>query len=67
MKLSAREKARCIAEVECQRRGWPLLEPVRVYWGLFTYTVWGGGRGGGVRIKIRKKDGVVMDAIMTPL
>jgi hypothetical protein len=52
-----------IARDECVRRGWLWNEKSIVKWGLFSYTVWGGGRkGGNLCIKIRKRDGKVLIA-----
>jgi hypothetical protein len=55
------------AREECIRRGWPWNNQSKVKWGLFSYTVWGGGRkGGNLCFKIRKKDGSILSAAMTP-
>lgn len=57
-----------IAREECAKRGWPWREPVSVKWGFFTYTVWGGGqKGGNLSMRIRKKDGKILLAGITPL
>jgi hypothetical protein len=57
-----------IAKDECARRNWPWNEQTTVRRGLFNYSVWGGGRkGGNLCMKIRKKDGVILQASMTPL
>lgn len=62
-KIEAKE----IARKECEARGWPWREPITVRWGLFSYTVWGGGtKGGNLIIIIRKRDGVLLSADMTP-
>jgi len=56
-----------IAKDECTRRGWPWNEQTAVRWGLLNYTVWGGGRkGGNLYMKIRRKDGEVLQSSMTP-
>jgi len=65
--MITKERAREIAQKECQKQGWPWLEPVYIRWGLFHYTVWGGGRkGGNLHIKIKKKDGTIVSSGMTP-
>jgi len=57
-----------IARQECQKRGWPWREPVSVKWGIFSYTVWGGGtKGGNLCIKIRKSNGEIMNAGFSPM
>ncbi len=56
-----------IAQNECLRRGWAWNEQTTVRWGLFAFTVWGGGRrGGNLFMKIRKKDGTILQSSMTP-
>ena len=64
-----KDDARRIAQVECVKRELPWGDPVVVYWGLTTYTVWAFAdrRGGNTIIKIRKKDGEVLSAIQTNL
>jgi len=65
--MITKETALKIAREECARRGWPWQEQTWVKWGLFSYTIWGGARkGGNLIMRIRKKDGAVMSAIMTP-
>lgn len=67
MKKVTKDEAREIARRECERNGWPWVEPVSVRWGLLAYTVWGGGRkGGNLCVRIRKKDGAVLSSNMTP-
>lgn len=62
-----KQDALAIARKECEQRGWPWNERTIVRWGLFTYTVWGGGRkGGNLWVRIRKKDGAVLGIGMTP-
>lgn len=63
-----REEAITTAKEECQRRGWAWREPVEVHWGFFSYTVVTNTmcRGCNVRMKIRKKDGVVLGAGLSP-
>jgi hypothetical protein len=62
-----KQQAREIAQNECQRHGWPWLEPIYVRWGICNYTVWGGGRKGcNLYMKIRKKDGKIIHSGMTP-
>jgi hypothetical protein len=66
MKIT-REKARQIAKDECLKREWPWLEPVHVRWGWFSWHVWGGGRRGcNLFMRIRKRDGRILQAGMTP-
>lgn len=61
------ETALRIARDECERRGWPWNEQTKVRWGFFNFTVWGGGRkGGNLFMKIRKKDGAIVQSSMTP-
>jgi len=56
-----------IAKDECIRHNWPWNEQTTVTWGVFSYTVWGGGRkGGNLYMKIRKKDGAILKSSMTP-
>lgn len=65
--MVTKEKALEIAREECTRRGWPWNEQTSVKWSFFSYTVWGGGRkGGNLYIKIRKRDGQIISATMTP-
>ena len=62
-----KQEALAIARKECERRGWAWNEQTTVQWGLFAYTVWGGGRkGGNFWARIRRRDGVVLDMSMTP-
>jgi hypothetical protein len=64
--MVTKEQALEIARQECVRRGWPWNEQTSVKWALFVFTVWGGGRkGGNLCMKIRKRDGEVLSAIMT--
>ncbi len=68
MFMVTKQQAREIARQECVRKGWPWLEPIYVKWGLFYYTVWGGGRKGtNLCVKVRKKDGVISSSLMTPM
>lgn len=61
-----KEGAREIAKRECARHGWTWNERTTVRWGLFNFTVWGGGRkGGNLFMKIRKRDGAVLKSSMT--
>ena len=63
----SKSEAKEIAKRYCEQQGWPWREPVSVRWGLLTYTVWGGGRkGGNLFMKIRKRDGEIIEAAMTP-
>lgn len=56
-----------IAHQECVRRRWPWNENTVVKRGLFVFRVWGGGRKGGNAFKkVRKKDGAILVATMTP-
>ena len=65
--MVTKEQVLEIARQECTRRGWPWNEQTSVRWGLFAFTVWGGGRkGGNLCMKIRKRDGEVLSATMTP-
>ena len=63
-----KEQARAIARTECDRRGWHWQEPVNVHWGLFTFVVWTNAlsRGGNVCMKIRRRNGEVVSAGVTP-
>ncbi len=64
--IRTKEEARKIAQEECRRNSWPWTEPISVSWGLFTYTVWGGGRkGGNLCVRIRKRDGAILSSGMT--
>ena len=65
--MITKEQALLIARGECIRRGWPWNEQTFVRWGFFTFKVWGGWRkGGNLYMKIRKRDGKILRAIMTP-
>jgi hypothetical protein len=65
--MVTKERALEIAREECIRRGWFWNERTSVKWGFFCYTVWGGGcKGGNLLVKIRKRDGAVIGAAMTP-
>jgi len=65
--MITKERALEIAREECGRRGWPWQEQTWVKWGVFCYTVWGGARrGGNLIIRIRKRDGKILSAIITP-
>jgi len=56
-----------IAKQECTKRGWQWNEPVSVNWGLFCYTVWGGGRkGGNICVKVKKSNGEVISVGISP-
>ena len=62
-----RSDALRIAKDECVRLGWPLNEHMTVKRGVFCFTVWGGGRkGGNLCMKIRKKDGAILQSSLTP-
>lgn len=67
-KVTSRQHAREIAASVCAARDWPFAEPVHVHWGLFTYRVWTNAmsRGGSVFMRIRKRDGEVIEAGITP-
>lgn len=66
-KVTSKEEARRLAQEECVRNGWPWTEPISVRWGIFAYTVWGGGRkGGNLCVRIRKRDGVILSSGRTP-
>lgn len=66
-KVTSREQAREIAQAECARRGLPWEEPVLVQWRFFTYRIWGSGRkGGNLYMQIRKRDGAILSAGVTP-
>jgi hypothetical protein len=64
-----RRAAEEIARKECEARCWILGEPVKVQWGLFHHEVWGyaNRKGGNVIIRVRKRDGKVIHACVTPL
>jgi hypothetical protein len=65
--MITKQQAKEIAQNECQKKGWPWIEPIDVQWGIFNYTVWGGRRkGGNLIIKIRKKDGKIISSSITP-
>lgn len=65
--MVTKERALEIAREECARRGWPWNEQTTVRWSLLSFTVWGGGRkGGNLCVRIRKRDGEVLSATMTP-
>jgi hypothetical protein len=65
--MVTKEQALEIARQECGRRGWPWNEQTSVRWGLFALTGWGGGRkGGNLWMKIRKRDGEILSASMSP-
>jgi hypothetical protein len=57
-----------IAKQEAQRRDWQWMEPSKVDWGFFSYTVWShsGFRGGNVVAKVRKRDGTVLSIVLHP-
>jgi len=66
-KISKKE-ALLIAQEECLRRGWPWNDQTTVRWGIFDFTVWGGGRkGGNLFMKIRKTDGAILKSSISPL
>jgi hypothetical protein len=57
-----------IAREECARRGLPWIQPVKVHWGFFNYLVFGGDHlGGNLMVVIRKRDGKVLSAGVTPM
>lgn len=65
--MVTKERALEIVREECTLRGWPWNEQASVKRGFFSYTVWGGGRkGGNLWNKIRKQDGEIISATMTP-
>ncbi len=65
--MITKEQALEIARKECKQRGWPWNEHTTIAWGFICYTVWGGGRkGGNLMMKIRKRDGEIVSAGMTP-
>lgn len=59
-----KDDAKEVAKKECDRQGWPWLEPVTVSWGVFSFTVRTNAtnRGANVTIKVRKKDGAIVSA-----
>ena len=67
-KVSSKQDAREVAASLCAGRDWPFIEPVLVHWRPFTYQVWtnASSRGGNVCIRIRKRDGEVLHASITP-
>lgn len=67
-KVTSKQQAREIAAAVCAARDWPFTEPVLVSWRPFTYRIWtnSSSRGGNVFIRIRKRDGEVLDASITP-
>lgn len=66
-KVTNKEEALSIARAECERKGWPWVEPVYVGWRFFTYRIWGGGRkGGNLHMRIRKRDGAILKSLITP-
>ena len=68
MKVISKQQAREIAAAVCAKRDWPFAEPVLVHWRPFTYRVWtnASSRGGNVFVRIRKRDGKVLEASITP-
>ena len=64
-----KQEAQEIAQKECEARGWSLGQPVKISGGLFHYEVWGFAdrKGGNVIIRIRKWDGKIVRACMTPM
>lgn len=67
--MISKQEALAIARDECARRGWGWTEPVRVSWGIFTYTVCTNchSRGGNAALVIRKRDGVITSATISPM
>jgi hypothetical protein len=67
-KVTSKQQAREIAASACASRGWPFVEPVVVSWRPFTYRVGtnASSRGGNVLMRIRKRDGEVFKALVTP-
>ena len=66
--MISKKQALAIAEAECRQRGWPWNPNTSVRWGLFHYTVWGGGRkGANLHLRIRKRDGKVLSVKLSPL
>jgi hypothetical protein len=66
--VKTKEQALQLAIAAAKERKWPWKEPVSVRWGLLTYTVWTNARsrGGNVCLKIRKRDGAVISASLSP-
>jgi hypothetical protein len=65
--MITRKQALQIARDECERRGWPWNEQAFVQWGIFAFTVWGGGRKGcNLCVRVRKRDGAIVKSFMTP-
>lgn len=68
MSSISKSRAKEIAREECERRGIPWREPISVKWGFLAYTIWGGGRkGGNLMVRVRKCDGAVISATMSPM
>jgi hypothetical protein len=67
-RVISKQHAREIAASVCAKRDWPFTERVLVHWRPFTYRVWtnASSRGGNVFLRIRKRDGEVLEASNTP-
>ena len=67
-RVRSKEQAKKIAADECEARNWPFRGPVNVIWRPFTYVVWTNAmsRGGNAHIVVRKRDGAILEATITP-
>ena len=63
-----KEEALAVARQECNRRGWPWMEPVTISRGLFSYRLMTNRnkRGGNVRMRISTRNGSILEAGFAP-
>ena len=61
-------EALSIAQIECEKRGWPWWQPIiaKSKWGIWEVWTNADERGGNVRILIKKDTGEVIKASLLP-
>ena len=61
-------EALSIAQIECEKRGWPWWQPIIVKpkWGIWEVWTNADERGGNVRIFVKKDTGEVIKAFLLP-
>lgn len=66
--MITKSEAKEVAINECAKRGWKWSEPVLVKWRLFSFVIWTNAnrKGGNVCIRIRKKNGEILQVSQTP-
>jgi hypothetical protein len=67
-KTLSNDEAYKITKAVCEQEGWPLDEPLSVQNGFFTWAITTNSNmiGSNVRIKVRKRDRVILERAFLP-